>query len=403
MRILVSGAGVAGPALAFWLRHAGYEPTLVEAAPQLRTGGYMIDFWGAGYTVAERMEILQQVRSAGYSVGEVRFVDGRGRRAGGFSTGAIRRMMGDRFTSLPRGDLAAEVYRTVDGQVETIFGDSVAAVDEHDRGVLVAFASGAARDFDLVIGADGLHSTVRGLAFGPEPTFERELGYFAAAFEAPAYRPRDELTYVSYAAPGRQISRFAQRGDTTLILFVFAAELLTGPEPRDLIERKAALHRIFGACGWECAPILRAMDDASDLYFDRVSQIVIDRWSKGRVALIGDAAACVSLLAGEGCGLALIEAYVLAGELKLAGADYGRAFRNYEARLRPFIEGKQKAARNLAASFAPKSAFGIWVRDQATRAMALPMVADLLIGGSLRDDITLPDYGVYRRSKSSAL
>ncbi|MFI4999889.1 MAG: FAD-binding domain [Reyranellales bacterium] len=402
MRILVSGAGVAGPALAYWLRHAGYEPTLVEAAPQLRTGGYMIDFWGAGYTVAERMGILPQVRAAGYSVGEVRFVDGRGRRAGGFSTGAIRRMMGDQFTSLPRGDLAAEVYRTVDGQVETIFGDSVAAVDEHDGGVLVAFASGAARDFDLVIGADGLHSTVRNLAFGPEPTFERELGYFAAAFEAPAYRPRDELTYVSYAAPGRQISRFAQRGDTTLILFVFAAELLTGPEPRDLIERKAALHRIFGACGWECPQILRAMDGASDLYFDRVSQIVIDRWSKGRVALIGDAAACVSLLAGEGCGLALIEAYVLAGELRLAGADYGRAFRNYETRLRPFIEGKQKAARNFAASFTPKSAFGIWVRDQATRAMALPMVADLLIGGSLRDDITLPDYGVYRRSKSSA-
>jgi 2-polyprenyl-6-methoxyphenol hydroxylase-like FAD-dependent oxidoreductase len=392
MKIAISGAGVAGPALAYWLLRAGHEPTLIEQAPHLRTGGYMIDFWGVGYTIAERMGILPAVHERGYAIQEVRLLDKRGRKVGGFSTDVFRRMLGNRFVSLPRGDLAAEVYRSIDGRTETILDDSISALQEHGQGVRVVFAKGGERDFDLVVGADGLHSRVRHLTFGPQRQFERHIGYFVAAFDTAGYRPRDELAYVSYAVPGRQVARVALRDDRTMFLLVFAAELIAGPDPRSLDERKASLHRIFDGAGWECPQILEAMDGSEDVYFDRVSQITMDAWSKGRVGLIGDAAACVSLLAGEGTGLALTEAYVLAGELKRSGNDYGQALRRYEHRLRPLIESKQKAARNFAASFAPRSTLGLWVRNQATKLMTIPMVADLLIGGDLRDDLELPEY-----------
>jgi 2-polyprenyl-6-methoxyphenol hydroxylase-like FAD-dependent oxidoreductase len=233
---------------------------------------------------------------------------------------------------------------------------------------------------------------VRRLAFGPQAGFERSLGYHVAAFEAEGYRPRDELVYVSHAEPGRQIARFAERDHRTMFLYIFAEEHLSGPEPTDTAAR-AALRRVFAGVGWECPRILDAMDQAPELYFDRVSQIVVDRWSSGRFALVGDAAACVSLLAGEGTGLAMVEAYVLAGELKAAGGDHAEAFRRYEQRLRPFIEGKQKSARKFASSFAPRSAFGIWFRNQVTHLMGLPFVANAAVGSGLRDDFELPEYG----------
>jgi 2-polyprenyl-6-methoxyphenol hydroxylase-like FAD-dependent oxidoreductase len=354
----------------------------------------MIDFWGCGYTVAERMGVLPQVLEAGYAIEGVRFVDRRGRAAGGFSTKILRTMMAGEFTSLPRGDLAAAAYQTVKGRVETLFDTSIAAIDDHGDGVRLGFASGLDREFDLVVGADGQHSAVRGLVFGPEPQFERQLGYFVAAFDAEGYRTRDERAYVSYGVPGRQVTRIAVRGDRTMFLFVFSAAHMTDQEPRNLDERKAVLHRCFDDAGWECRQILRALDDVQDLYFDRVSQIVMDRWSKGRVALVGDAAACVSLLAGEGTGLAMTEAYVLAGELDRARGDHQEAFRNYEQRLRPLIEDKQRSARNFAAAFVPKSAFGLWARNQATRLMVIPIVAKLLMGSDLGDDIELPDYAM---------
>ena len=393
MRIAISGAGVAGPALAFWLQRTGHELTLIECAPRFRSGGYVIDFWGVGYAVAERMGLLPQIRAAGYSVQEVRFVDARGRRTGGFGVGVFRRMLGDRFISLPRGDLAHEIFHAIEGRVETLFGDSIAHMEERSDRVRLTIGT-EERDFDLVIGADGLHSNVRALAFGPEAQFERRLGYYVAAFDVIGYRPRDELVYISHGLPGRQLSRFALRGDRTLILFVFAAEHLRGAEPRTLAERKAAIHQVFDDADWEWPAIARALDAADDVYFDSVSQIVMDRWSRGRVCLLGDAAGCVSLLAGEGTGLAVTAAYVLAGELHAAQGDHRIAFMEYEHRLRALIEKKQKAARNLASSFAPRTAFGLWFRDQMTRLMGLPFVAEALIGADIRDDFDLPDYGI---------
>jgi 2-polyprenyl-6-methoxyphenol hydroxylase-like FAD-dependent oxidoreductase len=395
MRVAISGAGIAGPALAYWLLRTGHQPTLIEAAPRLRTGGYMIDFWGTGFTVAERMGLLPAVRAAGYRVGEVRFVDARGRKAGGLGTGDLfRRLLGDRFVSLPRGDLARVVYGALDPRTEALFGDSIAAIAQYDDGVRLTLASGGTLKVDLLVGADGLHSRVRELAFGPEPLFERQVGYYVAAFDVSGYRPRDELVYVSHAAPGRQVARFAQRDDRTLFLFVFVADRLPGAEPSDLAGRRATLRQVFGDCGWETSAILARADRAEEIYFDRVSQIDMPAWSKGRIALIGDAGASVSLLAGEGSGLALVEAYCLAGELARAGGDHALAFERHERRLRPLIRGKQDVARRFGSSFAPRTALGIWFRNQMTRAMNLPGVGALMMGRLLRDDFELPDYGM---------
>lgn len=390
MKIVINGIGVAGPALGYWLTKAGHEVLLVEQAPRLRAGGYIIDFWGIGYDIAEKMGVIGHIRDLGYQVREVRLVGGDGRKRGGFDVDVFSRVTRDRFTSVARSDVSATLYRAIEGKVEAIFGDSVAGIDEHGDGVRVTFDHAPPCDADLVIGADGLHSRVRRIAFGEDPEFITSLGYHVAAFEAEGYRPRDELVYVSHGMPGRQVSRFAMRGDKTLFLFVFRDEYVGGGEP------KAILREAFAESAWEWPQIERELARTSDLYFDTVSQVRMDRWTRGRTALVGDAAACVSLMAGEGTGLAIAEAYILAGELHACGNDFRAAFARYEQRLRPLLEKKQASAATFASSFAPKTSLGLSFRNAVTRLMRVPAIADLFIGRELRDDIELPDYGLAR-------
>ncbi|HTY34704.1 FAD-binding domain [Mycobacterium sp.] len=392
MKVAIVGAGIAGPTLAYWLSRYGHEPTLIEKAPRLRTGGYVVDFWGGGYAVAERMGLTAELHAAGYAVQELRLVDRNSRRVGGFSAELFRRNLDDRFVTVPRGDLAAAIYRSVDHHVETLFGESVSAITQDASGVRVTLERGRTRRFDLLVGAGGIHSPVRELVFGPESRFETDLGYRVAAFEARGYQPRDELVYLAYTTPGRMIARFAMRDEKTLFLFVFATNYMSGPDPQDVSHAKSVLRRVFGDAGWECPEILRALDGVSDVYFDRASQIVLDHWSDGRVALIGDAAAAVSLLAGEGTGLAMVQAYILAGELNGAGADHRDAFGRYERRMRPIVEARQRSARGFAAMFAPKTKLGLWTRNQATKLLNIPGLADWAIRREFVDDVALPEY-----------
>jgi 2-polyprenyl-6-methoxyphenol hydroxylase-like FAD-dependent oxidoreductase len=392
MRIIVNGAGIAGPTLAWWLRKGGHDVVLVEEAPALRSGGYIIDFWGIGYDIAEKMGLVPRIRAEGYQFEEVRYVDARGEKTGGFDVDVFARLTHDRFTSLKRSDLSATICASLDGEVETIFGDSVSGIEERGDRLVVSFDKAPQREADLVVGADGLHSRVRALAFGAEPAFEVTFGYHVAAFEAGGYRPRDELAYVSHAAPGRSAARVSMRDDRTLVLFIFRDECLPRGEVATMAERKDALRSVFAGVGWECPAMLAAMDRADDLYFDRISQIRMDRWTNGRTALVGDAAACVSLLAGEGTGLAMAEAYVLAGELHACAGDHAAAFARYEARMMPFLRRKQASALKFAGAFAPKTAFGIRFRDFVTSLFRIRPLADYLIGRDLRDRIELPEY-----------
>ncbi|MGZ4582846.1 MAG: FAD-binding domain [Mycobacterium sp.] len=388
MRIAISGAGVAGAALAHWLQRTGHTPTLIEQAPAFRTGGYMIDFWGVGYQVAKRMGIEEPIRAAGYQIEWLRDVGPNGEVKADVNVDVFRRMVGNDFTSLPRGDLAAAIYNTIEDEVETIFGDSIVSVEQPGAGVGLTFEKGTPRDFDLVVGADGLHSNVRRLVFGPEENFEHYLGCKVAACVVDGYRPRDELVYFTYATPGRQLGRVALRGDRTMFLFTFrAGHDDNGVAPKDQLRNE------FSDVGWHARDMLAALDDVDDLYFDVVSQIRMDHWSRDRVLLVGDAAGCISLLGGEGTGLAITEAYVLAGELARAGADHRDAFAAYEARLRPFIKRKQAGAERYIGFFATRTRFGLWFRNLAMRTMNFGPLATLYAGG-VRDHFELPDYRI---------
>jgi 2-polyprenyl-6-methoxyphenol hydroxylase-like FAD-dependent oxidoreductase len=391
VQVAISGAGVAGAALAHWLHRTGHTPTVIEQAPEFRTGGYMIDLWGVGYQVAKRMGIEDPIRAAGYQIKYLRSLGSGGEVKADVDVEVFRRMFGDDLTSLPRGDLAAAIYGTIEDKVETIFGDSIATVTERSDGIRLTFEKTSPRDFDLLIGADGLHSNVRRLVFGPEQGFEHYLGCKVAACLVDDYRPRDDLIYVTYSTPGRQLARFALRGDRTMFLFIFRAEhpssWSAGVAPKEQLRKE------FGDVGWESRKILAALDDVDDLYFDVVSQIRMNRWSHGRVLLVGDAAGCISLLGGEGTGLAITEAYVLAGELARAGADYRGAFDAHEARLRPFIASKQAGAAKLIPFFATRTRFGLWFRTLAMRTANFGRLATLF-AGSVRDDFELPEYDI---------
>lgn len=391
MDILIVGAGIAGPALAYWLARDGHRPTLLERAPALRTGGYVIDFWGAGFDVAERMGVLPAVRERGYVLKEVRIVGEEGQRVGGFDAEVFGRMTDGRYVSLPRGELARVLYDALDERTERVFGDELLALDEDDRGVTATLAKGGARRFDLVVGCDGLHSKVRALTFGPEERFEKYLGYEVAAFTTQGYPHRDEDVYLLYAEPGQQVGRFTMRDDRTVFLFVWAQDEAP-PHDGDPAAQRVRARARFAKSGWECPEILRALDGASDLYLDRVSQVRMDAWTRGRVALVGDAAYCVSLLAGQGSALAMVGAYVLAGELHAAGGDHRAAFAKYEARLGDFLRGKQRAAERFAGSFAPRTEFGLWFRNRVTELLRVPLIAEVAMGRDLRDAIELPDY-----------
>ena len=391
MRVLISGAGIAGSTLAYWLARHGMTPTLVEQAPRLRTGGYVIDFWGAGFEVASRMGLLSDLTRDGYAVREVRVVGRDGRKISGFPAAAFAQAVNSGFTSLPRGDLAAALYRAIGESTETIFGDTVTRMDQTPDDVRVTFEHHRPRTFDLVVGADGLHSRVRELIFGPESRFERYLGIKVAAFEAEGYRPRDELVYMMYPQVGQEVSRFSMRNDRTMFLFTFADR--DPAVPTDLAAQKALLRERFATSGWECPQILDALDTARDLYFDRVSQIEMnDSWANGRVTLVGDAASCVSLLGGQGSALAMTAAYILAGELRRAGGRHEESFARYQQLFGPFVSTKQRAARRFAGAFAPKSTLSLFLRNKLFSPFSIGWIARLIAGREFSDRITLPDY-----------
>jgi 2-polyprenyl-6-methoxyphenol hydroxylase-like FAD-dependent oxidoreductase len=389
--ILICGAGIAGPSLAFQLRRHGFTPTLIERAPAFRDGGYMIDVWGTGYALLERYGLLEAAQARGYVFDRLKFVDERGREVSGFGGRVFRGAMKGRFFSIPRGDLARVLFETIEGKVETLYGTSVRALYDDAEGVRVELTNGDSRRFDLVIGADGLHSRVRELVFGPEMPFEKYLGFCAASFITENYPHRDEATYLSFARPGRQISRYAMRGNKTAFLFVYASD--HRPDAHDIAAQKRVLRKKFDGDGWECREILQRLDATEELYFDSVSQIRMPRWTRGRVALLGDAAYCPSLLAGAGSAYAMLGAYVLAGELHKADGDYRRAFAAYEKNLAGFIQRQQDTAVRFASSFTPKTAFGVFMRDRVLNLMNITPIGVLLARQMLGEVYPLPDYG----------
>lgn len=391
MEVLISGAGIAGPTLAWWLLNEGHRVTIVEKAPAFRSGGYVIDFWGKGYDLAERMGLMPRLEQVGYHVKEVRFVGGDGHRRGGFPVSVLDHVTHGRFITVPRGELSRALFEAVQGRVETIFGEEIAALDEDRDGNRVRLASGQERFFDLVVGAEGIHSRTRGLLFGPEGKFERFLGYNFAAYTIEGYPARDPEVYLMYGEPGRQVCRFTLHGNASLVLLIWR-DPQGAPIPSEEAAQKAFIRERFAGAGWEAPALLAGLSAATDLYVDRVSQIRMERWHEGNVVLLGDAAFAPSFLAGQGSALAMIGGYVLAGELKRSPDDVPTALANYQRRLFAFMLSKQDAAIGLAPTFVPKSEFGLTVRAFASRLLGVGWFANMVMGRSVRDQIELPDY-----------
>jgi 2-polyprenyl-6-methoxyphenol hydroxylase-like FAD-dependent oxidoreductase len=393
--VLICGAGVAGPTLAYWLNRSGFEATLVEHAPSVRTGGYVIDFWGLGYHIAVAMGLADDLERCGYHIREMRVVGDDGRRRARLATRVFDELTGGRYITIARSDLSRLLIERAKLTTDVHFGDSIEALSEDTDGVAVTFAHASPRRFDLVIGADGLHSAVRRLAFGPQEQFEQSLGYTVAAFETSGYKPREDDVYIVHNVPGRMLGRVALRDDRTLFLFVFADRHEGTMTPIDVAAQKVALQQRYGGDGWETSRILDALRDTDNLYYDRVSQIRMPHWSKGRIALVGDAACCVSLMAGQGSALAMTAAFALAGALKRSESRYREAFERYESLLQPFIATKQKAAVSFSSSLAPKTALGIALRNLIISATSVPGVARLTFGRDLVDKLVLPDYDLH--------
>lgn len=387
MKVLISGAGIAGPTLAFWLLKSGHEVTIVERAQQLRTGGYLVDFWGAGFDIAERMGIVPELRRRGYVFTDAEVVNGDGRRIASITPAKIMKS-GEKYISIVRSDLAAVIYDALEGEAELILGDSVTALQDGGDAVRVSFEHEPARDFDLVVGADGLHSAVRRLAFGPDEQYEKYLGVVFAAFESTGYRPRDELVAKMYADVGFQVLRLSLNEDNTLFL---ASVRHDGPLPEHRPEQEELLRTALRGARWEVPAIVELLPDSSNFFFDSVSQIRMPSWSAGRVTLVGDAGAAPSFLAGQGSALAMVGAYTLAAELART-KDLGLALSRYEERVAPLIRSKQDAAVGLGLAFAPRNRWELFIRNTAMRMMSLPGVADLVMGRSFHDAIELPPF-----------
>jgi 2-polyprenyl-6-methoxyphenol hydroxylase-like FAD-dependent oxidoreductase len=387
MRVLIVGAGIAGPTLAHWLRRTGHEPTLVELAPAARAGGYLVDFWGTGFDVAERMGIVPRLMERGYVFREMREVGPDGRRIASLDPTGLIGMAGGRYVTIARSDLASAIAESIGAGVETIYGDTVREFDDDGRRVRVRFEHGSEREFDLVIGADGLHSRVRRLVFAPEEERRRDLGIAFAVFDVAEYQPRDELIAIAHTEVGHQVLRMALHDGGTMFVVTFRHE---GPLPEgDAAQQEVVRAALIGARG-EVPGILARMSEARTFFADQAEQIRLPQWSRGRVGLIGDAAAAPSLLAGQGSALAMIEAYVLAAELDRAGGDHIRAFEAAHRRLAKVIADKQDAAVGLGVAFAPRNRFQLLLRSTLLRTMGLPLVGRIAMGRSLRDPIELP-------------
>jgi 2-polyprenyl-6-methoxyphenol hydroxylase-like FAD-dependent oxidoreductase len=386
--ILISGASVAGPALAYWLHRYGFRPTVVERAPQLRGGGYAVDFRGAVHlSVLAKMGLLDQVRAAQTHLSATTYVDAADRPVASMPAEIFA---GD--VEILRGDLGRILYQATRDGTEYVFGDSVASLRQDDHGVHVTFERAAPRTFDLVIGADGLHSAVRRLAFAGPPDPARDLGLYVSIFSVANSLGLDHAGLL-HSVPGRTAAIFSTRDPGQAVAQFFFAGPPDGYDRRDPAEQQKIVAEAFEHVGWHVPGLLAQMAGAADFYFDSVSQVHLDRWSAGRVALVGDAGYAAGP-GGNGTGTAVVAAYVLAGELAAARGDYRTAFGRYERLLRPYVARGQKQANGGLKFLAPPTAKLIRQRDRFFRLLPYLPVRGLIKYLSTRTAtaIRLPEY-----------
>jgi 2-polyprenyl-6-methoxyphenol hydroxylase-like FAD-dependent oxidoreductase len=372
--VLISGAGVAGSTLAYWLARHGLRPTVVERAQGTRSSGNPVDVRGPAVPVVEAMGLVPRLRAAATATKAVSLVDASGRQLARMRTPAARGRRNE--VEIPRSDLASILYEAARSDAEFVFDDTITALAQDGDGVEASFERAAPRRFDLVVGADGLHSTVRRIAFGPEREHIRHLGMYVATLPLgrPAERPEE---VVLFNTPGRLTAIHPNRGEAGAA-FIFRGPAIPDLDYRDTARQRQIVLDAYAGAGWQVPQLLDALRAAQEFYFDAVSAIRLDSWSRGRVTLVGDAASCVSLL-GDGSSLAIAGARTLADTVAEAMAaatagsrdawDAAGALSEYERRHRRLVAPKQRNVGTGAAMLVPRTRFGLGARNLAAKAM----------------------------------
>ncbi|MFJ8752417.1 FAD-dependent monooxygenase [Streptomyces sp. NPDC102441] len=366
--VLISGASISGPALAYWLHRSGFAVTVVEKAGTLRGGGYPIDVRGSAMEVVRRMGILPQLRDAHIDSRRCTFLNPDGSELAAVTPRAVAGGVDGQDIEVRRGDLATILHAMVRDDVEFLFDDSIDTLDQSGEEVDVTFRSGRRRTFDLVVGADGMHSHTRESLFGPEEQFHRYLGYCFAIFTMPnTFGLSHEL--MMWNTPGKAAALYAVGDSDQVHAFLNFHQ----PEPPSVALRNPDAQRelvatTFAGAGWEVPGMVNAMRDASDLFFDTAGQIRMPRWSRGRVALVGDAAYAPSFLTGQGSSLALAGAYMLADSLA-SNRDHSEAFAAYERDVREFVNMNQALVDNGGATLFPTTVRALEQRNTMLRGL----------------------------------
>jgi 2-polyprenyl-6-methoxyphenol hydroxylase-like FAD-dependent oxidoreductase len=361
--VLIVGAGIAGPAFAYWLARRGFRPTVVERATELRSGGSAVVVKGPAVPVAERMGITSRLREVSTRATSLALLGADGRRIARLSLTSE----GSQAVEVTRADLSAVLHAAAADDAEFLFDDTVTALEQDGSGVDVTFRRAAPRRFDLVVGADGIHSTVRRLAFGPEREFATDLGMYNATVPLEPGAIDDPHEMVMMTAPGRMLVVHPSRA-TPLAIFTFRGPRIDGYDRRDTALRKCVVAEAYAGVGWRGPELVDAYRKHPAPFFDPLTNVRLDSWARGRVALLGDAASAAALF-GDGSSLAMAGAYTLAEALAAHPRDHARAFRAYESAHRRETDPRQRRVGLVAAVLVPRTRWGLAMRNTVGRAV----------------------------------
>ncbi len=382
MRVLISGGGIAGLTLAYWLHQYDIPAVVIEQAQAMRRDGYEIEFGGTGYDVASRMGLIDRLAARQAPIEGQVFVNKDGKPIATMNARLLRAITEGKYMTLTHATLEEVLYEALAGSVEVRFGRWIKTLEAGPDAVEVSFNDGTSESFDLLIGADGVHSATRALVFGPEEQFSRSLGYTIAFYSPLADRYGIGQTVQIYTEPGRLVTAYCtpQAGE----LFIYFIYQSTRPEHVPREQRLSRLREVCAGMGWLTQQFLADVSSSQNVFMDAMIQIQMPTWHQGRVALVGDACDCPSPLAVQGASVAMAGAYLLAKALH-DSADYQQAFRRYEEQMFAYVRKQQKRGRRLAKTFLPSTPLGLFVLQTLLKVVMRPM-----FGGLLRRQMLVP-------------
>lgn len=374
MRVLISGGGIAGLTLAYWLHRYNISSVVIEQAPAIRRDGYAIDFLGTGYEVASRMNLIEQLAAQQIPFEALLYVNNEGKPLARMDAALMREITQGKYLGLMHATLEEVLYEALANQVEVRFGCSLTAIEPEPDAVAVAFNDGTSDSFDLLVGADGVHSNTRKLVFGPEEQFSHYLGYTIACYPL-ADRYHIGHFFQMYVKPGRAVAAYCTPYDGELLLFFMYKSAEQEHIPRE--QRLGHLREVFHGMGWLTQQFLNDVSPTQNVFMDAVIQIHMPEWYQGRVALVGDACDCPTLLSGQGASLAMGGAYLLAAALRET-TEYQQAFRRYQQQMFDFVQAQQKNGRSFAKSFLPGTSAGLLLQQVMLKVVLRRMFLGLL-------------------------